>query len=313
MQFITPVHIPAAPFRIHHQQQLLSMGSCFSEHIGQRLKAAFFQIEVNPYGVLFNPASIAQSLHRILTGIPYTADELVEHNGLWHSMAHHGDFSNPCKETALKGINSQLAQAHQALLRTDVLLLTFGTAWVYELNGSVAANCHKLPADRFVRRRMRTEEITALYTALLQQLQARHPELRIIFTVSPVRHLKDGLHDNQLSKATLLLAVDEICREMKGVASYFPAYEIVTDELRDYRFFAEDMTHPTEQAAQYVWERFRTTYFDKETQQFVAEAERIQRDLNHRPLHPESKDAIAFKEAVQARAEAFKHKLYHQG
>ena len=304
MQLTTPVNIQPVSFQLTYKDVMMSMGSCFSDNIGHRLQEAFFPIKVNPFGVLFNPASIAISLNRIMESTLYTENELVFQDEIWHSMAHHGSFSREDKAETLHCINQTLQETREHLKSTRVLLLTFGTAWVYERDGEVVANCHKLPAKQFVRRRMSVEEIVEQYTTLIHRLTNLKPELKIIFTVSPVRHVKDGLHENLLSKAILLMAIEALCKQFSNV-HYFPAYEIMIDELRDYRFYAEDMTHPNPQAVQYIWERFCATYMDKFTNTLVEQAEHIQRKLNHRSLYPHSPQAQNFKQQALMEAGVF--------
>ena len=308
MQLTTPVHIATAPFQITYSDVMVSMGSCFSDNIGRCLKDAFFSIEVNPWGILFNPASIAQAIHRALDGVLYDDADLVFSDGLWHSPAHHGSFSCPKAHDTLSRMNDTLRALYDYLHRTDLLILTFGTAWVYEREGRVVANCHKLPANQFLRRRMTVDEIVQQYTVLLKRLFEMRPHLKVVFTVSPIRHLKDGLHENQLSKASLLLAVEQICAAFPN-ATYFPAYEIVLDELRDYRFYEEDMTHPTPLVVSYIWEKFCATYMDASTRTLLEQAEQIRRKLNHRPLYPNSPQAEMFRKQAMMEAEAFQQKL----
>lgn len=308
MRFCTPVDIAPNAFEIKHSNHIVVMGSCFSEHIGKRLVDAYFPCLVNPYGILFNPASIAQSLQEIIQKKEYCASDLVLYNGLYHSMNHHGCFSCSHEEETLRQINESIHKAHEHLLKTDYLFITFGTAWIYEMDGKVVANCHKMPAQHFDRRRMEVDEICEIYASLIAQLRHIRPEIQIVFTVSPVRHTKDGLHENQLSKSTLLLAVDKICRQTNG-CYYFPAYEIVLDELRDYRFFADDMAHPSELTVAYVWERFLDTYCSAPTRQLIDEAFRLQQRLEHRMLHPNSEEAKRFTQETQNKLADFLVKI----
>lgn len=308
MRFCTPVDIAPGAFEIKHSNPILVMGSCFSEHIGKRLVDAYFPCMVNPYGILFNPASIAQSLQEILLQKEYGISDLTQYNGLYHSMNHHGCYSCSHETEILQHINKNILQAHEHLLKTDYLFITFGTAWIYEMDGKVVANCHKMPAQRFNRRQMGIDEIYNTYTSLIAQLHQIRPELQIVFTISPVRHTKDGLHENQLSKSTLLLAVDKICRQTNG-CHYFPAYEIVLDELRDYRFFADDMAHPSELTASYVWERFLDTYCTAPTRQLIDEAFRLRQRMEHRMLHPDSEEAKRFSQETQNKLADFLTKI----
>lgn len=262
------------PFGIDYATGIVSLGSCFSDEIGKRLQEGDFHIEQNPFGTLYNPASIASALRRIMYDREIGMEDLVEHEGLWHSWHHHGSFSRATAEECLEACNSRIHQAHEALKQASLLMITFGSAWIYEREGQVVANCHKLPQENFVRRKMSVEDIVSLWRPLLKELYSFHPHLSTLFTVSPIRHIGDGLHGNQLSKSTLLLAIDELVdselppakRKKKGakveepdhpVTVYFPAYEIVVDELRDYRFYEADMVHPSTLAVDVVWDRFQ--------------------------------------------------------
>lgn len=284
----TPVIAPQLPFKIDYSSGIVSIGSCFADEIGARLQDGDFHVELNPFGALYNPASIAAAVRRLMEDNPIGREDLVEHDGLWHSWHHHGSFSRSTAGATLTTCNSRLHKAHAALKEASVLMITFGTAWVFELVSSVefgviVANCHKLPTQMFERRRMTVEEIVSLWQPLLQELEAYYSNLKVLFTVSPIRHLADGAHGNQLSKSTLLLAVDQLVDERK--AFYFPSYEIVLDELRDYRYFDEKMTHPTPLAVDVVWERFqRATMVPAVREQAHFNAKQHKRE-RHIPLH----------------------------
>ena len=275
------------------------MGSCFAEHIGKRLADMKWRAELNPFGVLYNPLSISEALMRLMKFRQYGDEELTCFpDGGWSTWLHHSRYSHSVKEMALATINASLEAGSRALAEADMLVITWGTAWVYQLRntGEVVGNCHKVPEREFVRYRLSVEEIVAEYTQLLGRLWALNPKVRVLFTVSPVRHLKDTLHGNQLSKATLLLAVDELCRRYPDRLHYFPAYEIVMDELRDYRFYAEDMAHPSAQAVEYVWERFVEHVTDRDAQAFIAEWAKMVRAMAHRPFRPEAEEYKRFVE-----------------
>jgi len=275
------------------------MGSCFAEHIGKRLADMKWRAELNPFGVLYNPLSISEALMRLMKFRQYGDEELTCFpDGGWSTWLHHSRYSHSVKEVALATINASLEAGSRALAEADMLVITWGTAWVYQLRntGEVVGNCHKVPEREFVRYRLSVEEIVAEYTQLLGRLWALNPKVRVLFTVSPVRHLKDTLHGNQLSKATLLLAVDELCRRYPDRLHYFPAYEIVMDELRDYRFYAEDMAHPSAQAVEYVWERFVEHVTDRDAQAFIAEWTKMVRAMAHRPFRPEAEEYKRFVE-----------------
>ena len=290
MNFQTSVELPAGLPAIRHADHILLMGSCFAENIGALLSDAKFRLELNPFGILYNPLSISSALREIATKKEYTEKDLFAYRGLWHSPMHHGSFSASTPEETLQHINVRLQQARQAMQQLDWLMLTFGTAYVYEQKetGKVVANCHKLPESNFNRRLLLVDEIVDEYTSLITSLAARNPNLKILFTVSPIRHIRDGMHANQLSKSTLLLAIDRLQQFFPQHVFYFPSYEIVLDELRDYRFYADDMLHPSPLAVRYLWERFSETFFSADTKQIMAEVEDIRRDLAHKPFHPTS-------------------------
>lgn len=304
IEFYTRVGLDAMPFGIDFSTGIVSLGSCFSDEIGRRLQECGFPVEQNPFGTLYNPASIASALRRIMDDREIGMEDLVEYEGLWHSWHHHGSFSRPTAEACLEACNSRLHQAHQALKEARLLMITFGSAWVYEVKGEamVVANCHKLPQDHFVRRMLTVEDIVALWRPLLDEIHACCPMLHTLFTVSPIRHIGDGLHGNQLSKSTLLLAVDELVdkelplakRKKKGVKEkdpekpvtvYFPAYEIVLDELRDYRFYDADMVHPTDLAVDVVWDRFQHVTMEPAVCEQAHRNRKQHKRQTHIPLH----------------------------
>lgn len=283
MDFRTIIPVKAQP-SVNHDTRFLLLGSCFAENIGQKLLDFRFQGDVNPFGVLYNPISIAQALERLVEKRPFAANELFEYGGLWHSWMHHGSFSDQAAEKAVEKMNRRFLAAAENLAQTDLLAITFGSAWVYEFEGKTVANCHKVPNNRFTRRRLAVDEITARYTQLFDTLRRQNPRLKVLLSVSPIRYLRNNATENQTSKAILLLAVEELCRTTPNT-DYFPAYEIVLDELRDYRFFADDMVHPSPLAVAYVWERFAQAYFTPATLALLPDIEKENKRAAHRPLH----------------------------
>ena len=269
MKLQTIVDIAPSKWKIGYEDRILLLGSCFSDEIGEQMSQRYLQVTSNPFGTLYNPLSIAQALN--MTVVP----ELVEYEGLWHSMAHHGSFSRATKEDTQEAVSASIATMQKALKEASVVIVTFGTAWVYEYQGKVCGNCHKLPAEAFTRRRLTVEEIVDAWTPILEQYKDKH----WLFTVSPIRHIKDGLHENQLSKATLLQAVEKL------TADYFPAYEIVLDELRDYRFYADDLVHPSSMAVNYIWERFVDTFCTPQTKNELVLQHKRWKHEHHIPLH----------------------------
>ena len=291
-QLNTPVNVSPLPVQIDADSVVVSLGSCFADEIGQRMLQGGFNVDVNPFGTLYNPASVAAALERLIEDREVGEDDLVQHEGLYHSWHHHGSFSRPTVEETLEACNNRIHAAHSLLLKADVLLVTFGTAWVFErkmesVERSVVANCHKLPASTFERRRMSVGEIVELWRPLIQKLSAANHQLSTIFTVSPIRHMADGAHGNQLSKSTLLLAIDQLLSilDSQFPISYFPAYEIVLDELRDYRFYAADMVHPSPLAADIVYSRFQQATMSPATIQQVHNNAKQAKRAGHVPLH----------------------------
>ncbi len=287
--FTTAVDVPTSAFRLTYHTPVLTVGSCFAHHIGLHLQNHLFDVDVNPFGVLYNPLSVKTALLTLLGKEEFTRDDLFEHQSLWHSFAHSSLFSDTTPDGCLQRINSRLRAGRERLPDTRIIFITLGTASVYTHlpEGKVVANCHKLPADTFARRRLKVEEIVSEYRLLLHTMKQQLPEVQIIFTVSPIRHWKDGAHENNLSKATLLIAVDKLQEEFDNV-EYFPAYELLLDELRDYRYYASDMIHPSQTAIHYIWERFIKSHCPPDTLRQMEEIRRLMTDLSHRPLHPDS-------------------------
>lgn len=312
MVFSTVVSTPPDQQEISHHHKLMLLGSCFTENIGNKLTAAQFMTDVNPFGIAYNPLSIATILERLINGAPLTTEELQYINGQWFSFLHHGSFSAPDREQALQNINHRLIKAARFLPGTDLLIITWGTAWVYQWlqNNTIVNNCHKLPEREFQRFRLTVAEIVDTYTLLFNRLQEINPQLRIIFTVSPIRHWKDGAHGNQLSKATLLLAIDQLIASFPRV-SYFPAYEIVMDELRDYRFYASDMLHLSEVAIDYIWERFSACYFSPDTITRLKHIDRINRGLAHRPFDKHSENYRLHLQKISAEIRSLQQQFPH--
>ena len=308
MFFTTPVGLPCGTLDISHRSKLMLIGSCFAGNIGAALLDKKFNADINPFGVQYNPLSIATVLSRIVDGTPFDmhSPELFEHNGKWHSILHHSDFSRDSKEQLIDCINERLLKAHNAIATCDVIIITLGTAYAYTRNSdnAVAGNCHKLPASCFTRSLLGVEEIAETLQSAIQRIMAINPKVKFIFTVSPIRHLRDGAHDNQKSKGTLLLAIDRITEALSGSTTYFPSYEIMMDELRDYRFYADDMLHPSAKAIEYIWECFDKCYFNDATRALNAKTSEITRGLAHRPFDPQSPGYTRFIEQLMQKIEA---------
>lgn len=302
MKLYTSVDIAPLEKKIGYDDKILLLGSCFADNIGAKFCEYYFQTTINPFGTLYNPASIATTLNHSIqpsTTLNHSIQPFtIHHNGLWHSMMHHGSFSHPDKDVLIARCEESQTRLRTALRDATTIIVTFGTSWVYEMDGFVVANCHKLPADRFVRRCLTVQEIVDMWLPIIQAMPDKH----WIFTVSPIRHVKDGLHANQVSKAILLQAVDELGQ------SYFPSYEIMLDELRDYRFYAEDMVHPSQVAVDYIWQRFVDTYMTADTQGEMRTLHQLWLDRQHRFLHPDSEDAMKFEQRIAQKMQDLQQK-----
>lgn len=307
MNFTTRVELPPKAVTISPHTACTMLGSCFAEHIGRHMERAGLDVDVNPFGVLYNPASIALATQILVAGEAFDESLVFNgHDGLWHSWMHSGKFSFADKTECLAAIGQRLQQAREAVRRCDILFVTFGTNHYYCLKGqeTVVANCHKEPASSFEEKKLKANDIIDIWETTAKGLKALSPKVQIVFTISPYRYAKYGLHEDHLSKANMLLAIDEICAT-HDYCHYFPAYEIITDELRDYRFYERDMLHPTEQAADYVWERLKDWAFDGRAKDYATEWEKISSALAHRPLHPQSREYEDFKRVTMERAERF--------
>ncbi|MDR1202895.1 MAG: GSCFA domain-containing protein [Tannerellaceae bacterium] len=311
MEFSTHVTISESTFDFSYQDEIMLMGSCFAENIGTKLNDAKFTVDVNPFGILYNPASVALSLKTLLHPAQFSSDDLFEHEGLFHSFAHHSRFSSPSPEESSDKINRRLAVSAANLSKASRLVITFGTAFVYRLKstGQIVSNCHKLPEKMFFREILSAEAILTEWNTLFLSLWEQNPDVKILFTVSPIRHWRDGAHTNQLSKATLLLAVDALQRKYPERIGYFPAYEIMMDELRDYRFYADDMLHPSSVAIEYIWECFTRHCLARESQVVLKEWQEIQKAMNHRPFQPQSKGYRQFISQTLLKAEQISRKF----
>ena len=295
MKLFTPVEMPASLPKLTYADGIMMLGSCFADRLGSRLVDAKFRCDVNPYGTLYNPLSISRALREILAEKRYSAQDLFFYNGCWHSGMHHGDFSSPQQAETLRLINERISQASQYLRSLIHLFITFGTAWVYEEGGRVVSNCHKRQESEFKRRCLEVGEIVDDYAELLSGMLVENADMEVTFTVSPIRHVRDGLHANQLSKSTLLLAVDELQTRLQSKrVHYFPAYEMMMDEWRDYRYYAADMVHPSPLAVDFIYELFENAFLSKEEQRLSALCREVRAALEHKPFHPEAEAYQSF-------------------
>lgn len=286
---------------ISHLHQLMLIGSCFTENIGEKLRKHKFKVHENPNGILFNPVSVAESIINVIENKQYASTDLFEYNEAWHSWQHHSRYSGITAEEALKKINESTNAAHQYLKEADYLLITLGSAWVYTLTekalnaqkGTVAANNHKAPADWFERKLMDVSQVITVLGTMLDRLGAFNPDIQVIFTISPVRHLREGVIDNNRSKAALITAIHYLTEQLPKLY-YFPAYELVIDDLRDYRFYAEDLVHPNYHATQYVWDKFILSCIQSDSRKLMEEIADIQLAFQHKPFNVTSKQHRKF-------------------
>jgi GSCFA family len=275
--------------KINHQDKLLLIGSCFTENMGAKLKQHKFSVIENPNGILFNPISIAAALSAYVQNKHHVAEDLFYENEVWNSWQHHTRFSNADKAACLDNINDAQDKAHAFLHNAGWLLITLGSAFVYEnvLTNEVVANCHKVPTDKFNRRLLAVQEVTDCLSGCIKAVRAFNPGVNIIFTISPVRHLREGFVENNRSKAALIAAVHQVI-EAVDRCFYFPAYELIIDDLRDYRFYAEDMVHPNYTATNYVWEKFVEICIDGPTIHLMKAINDINAAKSHKPFHQAS-------------------------
>ncbi len=274
---------------IDYNSKLLLLGSCFSENIGNKLSYFKFQVNQNPFGILFHPKAIETLITNAINEKTYTETDIFELNERWHCFDVHSNLSDVDKEQILQNINSAIQITSKELLGASHIIITLGTAWVYRFISSdtIVANCHKVPQKQFLKELLPVDEITASLENICALIKSVNPKASIIFTVSPVRHLKDGFIENQRSKSYLFAGIHEVVEPRKQYY-YFPSYEILMDELRDYRFYNADMIHPNETAINYIWEKFSKTWFSENTLQTLTKVEEIQKGLAHKPFNPNS-------------------------
>ncbi len=290
-------------FKISYPSSHFLIGSCFSEHIGNKLSIAKFSTLLNPFGILYHPDPIARTLNRLLEGDKYTENDLRFENDRFISFDHHGVFNHPDKKKVLSTINLDFDKGKKALASADFIYITWGTANGYQLKESdqkIVSNCHKIAAKEFKKVRSMPDRIIDEYRVLFTKLFKVNPTTKIILSVSPVKHLKDGIIENNLSKAVLLLAADQLAKEFNNV-HYFPSFDLLQDDLRDYRFYAKDMAHPNEVAIDYIWNYFQENLLSKETKNLLKKIYSIQQALEHRPLHPENESHKNFVEQTNKR------------
>ena len=283
MNLRTTFNIDPSPTRITYDDRTMFIGSCFASSIGEQMEKGKMSVMINPAGTVYNPVSVCNTLDSITTGREFVKEDLCFHDGMWLSFYHYTDFSSADPDKTLNKINSRLKEASAFLKSSAFLFITLGTARIYRLKktGKIVSNCHKIPSVEFTSELLSVEEIADLWTIMLDRLSMFAPGLKVIFTISPVRHLKDGAHGNQISKSVLFLAVEKLLSH-KSRPQYFPAYELVMDDLRDYRFYSDDMIHPSDSAINYIWDAFSASYLDAASIKIWNEALKITKARTHR-------------------------------
>jgi len=283
MELRTTFPIEPSPDKITYTDRAMFIGSCFASSIGSRLEMGHMPVMINPAGAVFNPVSVCNTLDTITKRKKFVQDDLYFHDGIWLSFYHYTDFSSDDPAIVLEKINRRSKEAFDFLKSTRLLFVTLGTARVYKWKktGLIVSNCHKIPSGQFDSQMLTVDEIVTLWTKQLNKLQLLFPQLKVVFTISPVRHWKNGAHGNQVSKSVLFLAVEELLKH-PSEPKYFPAYELVMDDLRDYRFYSDDMLHPADSAINYIWEAFAGCYLDSKTINTWNEVVKITKACNHR-------------------------------
>lgn len=307
MKFRTDVNITPLTQAISYGDGLLFLGSCFADEVGGICKGLGFNAMVNPFGVLYNPVSIANAIHRMHSGKPFTHEEVIRVGEEFYcTFSHNTEFWRPTESALLDEVNRSHEQASRQFAQAKWVVISLGTAWVYRYRETleVVANCHKKPSQLFDRFCLSMPQTVTVLSDVVKQ----HPDKQFIFTVSPLRHVKDGLHGNQLSKSTLLLAVDQVCEQFAN-AHYFPAYEILLDELRDYRFYKEDMVHPTDQAVRYIWEKFVSFAINPSELPAMQTAAELKQMLHHKPLFPDSDAYRKFEQKRNQKVTELEHRF----
>lgn len=315
MQFRTQISILKSNNPIDYNSKILSIGSCFAENMASKFDYFKFQNETNPFGIIFNPVSIEKLFSRICNEDLFTEKDVFFYNERWHSFEVHSDLSNSDRQELQESLNKAITETHKQIKEATHIIITLGTSWVYRNLESteIAANCHKVPQKQFSKELLSIDVIKESIQNTIDLIHALNPEINFIFTVSPVRHIKDGFVENQLSKSHLFTALHSVLNtgHLKRNTEYFPSYEIMMDELRDYRFYNEDMLHPNQIAIDYIWKLFSENYISQESTAVMQEVDEIQKSLRHRSFNPESDQHQKFLAKLQQKINLLGEKLPH--
>lgn len=310
MNFSTQIPISKSNLPIDYHSKMILLGSCFAENIGEKFQYFKFHTDINPFGIIFNPVSLEILIRRVVQQNYFTEEDVFYHNDLWHCFEVHSEFSNPDKETFLKLLNQKISSTHTYLQSASHCFITLGTSWVYRNleSKAIVANCHKVPQNQFAKELLSVNQVQASLESMIKLVQAINPACHFVFTVSPVRHLKDGYTENTLSKAHLIAGLPAVITK-NGMGYYFPSYEIMMDELRDYRFYADDMLHPSAIAIEYIWEKLTQTFMNDATLAISKEVSKLQKALAHRPIHLTTESYVAFGEKLNLERALFLKKF----
>lgn len=295
---------------IDYQSKILLLGSCFSENIGSKLNYFKFQNLQNPFGILFHPKAIEKLVLNAINQKKYTEEDIIENNNIYHSFEAHSELSSLEKGPLLESLNTNIATTNQFLKEASHIIITLGTSWVYRhiATDEIVANCHKIPQKKFLKELLSVDEISESLDTIVQLIKSVNKSSTILFTVSPVRHLKDGFIENTQSKSHLIAAIHQTVNPRENV-HYFPSYEIMMDELRDYRFYKEDMIHPNETAINYIWDKFTTIWFSEANFQIMKQVDTIQKGLQHRPFHEKSDEHQDFLKNLNRKIETLQKEI----
>jgi len=290
---------------IDYNSKVLLLGSCFAENIGEKLTYFKFQSTVNPFGILFHPKAIESCISNVINSKSYSNDDVFYHNERWHCFETHSKLSNPNKEELLADLNTNVKQTKAQIKSATHVIITLGTSWVYRYieSDTIVANCHKIPQKKFLKELLSVDEVVQSLGAIVALVKLENPDVVIIFTVSPIRHARDGYVESNLSKSHLISGIHQVLDEKQNV-SYFPSYEIMMDELRDYRYYAEDMLHPNQTAIHYIWERFKSGWISESIEQTLKLVDAIQKGLSHRPFNENSEQHILFLKSLKEKQRA---------
>ncbi len=311
MNFTTKIPIQKSNFQIDYSSKIVLLGSCFAESMGKKFQYFKFQTTINPFGIIFNPVSLEKLIRRCVENRQFTENDIFLHNELWHCFEVHSELSNLDKNTFLNSLNELIDVTHQQLNNATHIIITLGTSWVYrniEAN-EIVANCHKVPQKQFTKELLTIEETEKSLKNIISLVHSVNPNCNFIFTVSPVRHTKDGFVENTLSKAHLITAIHKTFSKHPSPITYFPSYEIMMDELRDYRFYAEDMLHPNQTAIDYIWIKFFENYISKSEFGLMNEICTIQKGLKHRPFNKNTESHQKFIADLKTKMTTIQKKL----